>query len=99
MKVGLAYVLDKTRYFTLLSRKWKYLILKKIFVEIFNFEHVTPLISFVFCLKWLANRLRPLLKHKAMKIGSNPVADLRGGALLILDEKKKWLRKKSRPGK
>ena len=29
MKVGLAYVLDKTRYFALLSRKWYYLILKR----------------------------------------------------------------------
>ena len=29
MKVGLAYVLDKARYFALLSRKWSYLILKR----------------------------------------------------------------------
>ena len=29
MKVGLAYVLDKTSYFALQSRKWKYLILKR----------------------------------------------------------------------
>ena len=29
MKVGLAYVLGKTRYFALLSHKWKYLILKR----------------------------------------------------------------------
>ena len=28
-KVGLAYVLDKIRYFALLSRKWYYLILKR----------------------------------------------------------------------
>ena len=28
MKVGLACVLDKTRYFALLSRKWQYFILK-----------------------------------------------------------------------
>ena len=29
MKVGLAYVLDKTRYFALLSHKWQYFILKR----------------------------------------------------------------------
>ena len=29
MKVGLAYVSNETRYFALLSRKWKYLILKR----------------------------------------------------------------------
>ena len=29
MKVRLAYVLDKTRYFALLSSKWQYLILKR----------------------------------------------------------------------
>ena len=29
MKVGLAYVLDKTMYFALLSRKWLYFILKR----------------------------------------------------------------------
>ena len=29
MKVGLAYVLDKTMYFALLSCKWLYLILKR----------------------------------------------------------------------
>ena len=29
MKVGLAYFLNKTRYFVLLSRKWHYLILKR----------------------------------------------------------------------
>ena len=29
MKVGLAYVLDKTRYFALLSCKWQYFILKR----------------------------------------------------------------------
>ena len=29
MKVGLAYILDKTRYFALLSRKWQYFILKR----------------------------------------------------------------------
>ena len=29
LKVGLAYVLDRTRYFALLSRKWYYLILKR----------------------------------------------------------------------
>ena len=29
MKVGLTYILDKTRYFALLSRKWQYFILKR----------------------------------------------------------------------
>ena len=29
MKVGMACVLDKTRYFALLSRKWQYFILKR----------------------------------------------------------------------
>ena len=29
MKVGLAYVLEKTKYFALWSRKWYYLILKR----------------------------------------------------------------------
>ena len=29
MKVGLAYVLEKTRYFALLSCKWQYFILKR----------------------------------------------------------------------
>ena len=29
MKKGLAYVLDKTRYFALLPRKWYYFILKR----------------------------------------------------------------------
>ena len=38
MKVGLIYVLDKTRYFALLSRKWKYLILKR---QETGTEHVT----------------------------------------------------------
>ena len=28
MEVGLAYVLEKTKYFALLSRKWQYFILK-----------------------------------------------------------------------
>ena len=29
MKVGLAYVVDKTRFFALLSRKWYYFFLKR----------------------------------------------------------------------
>ena len=29
MKVGLAYILEKTRYFALLSCKWQYFILKR----------------------------------------------------------------------
>ena len=30
MKVGLAYVVDKTRYFALLIRKWQYFILNRL---------------------------------------------------------------------